>query len=135
MIKLAGPLCNLACGYCFYLDKGKYYPGHRDFRMTAQVLESFIRQYIEAQDVSEVTFGWQGGEPTLLGVDFFRQAVALQHRYLPAGMKLINAFQTNGMLIDDDWGTFFKENQFLVGISLDGPRDVHDRYRRDKSGQ
>jgi uncharacterized protein len=134
MIKPTGPACNLSCAYCFYLGKGEYYPGRRDFRMSPEVLESFIRQYIEAQEVPEVTFGWQGGEPTLLGLDFFRKAIELQRKYVPPGMRLINAFQTNGTLLDDDWCRFFREHDFLIGISLDGPKELHDKYRRDKSG-
>jgi len=134
MIKPIGPACNLSCSYCFYLGKAKHYPGRGDFRMSQEVLELFIRQYIEAQEVPEVTFGWQGGEPTLRGLDFFRKAVELQRKYLPKGMKLINAFQTNGTLLTDDWCIFFRENAFLVGLSLDGPKELHDKYRRDKSG-
>lgn len=134
IIKPIGPKCNLECSYCFYLQKGQYYPETKGFRMSLEVLESFVRQYIEAQDAPEVIFAWQGGEPTLMGLDFFRAAVELQRKYLPPGMLLINAFQTNGTLLDNEWCRFLKAHNFLVGLSLDGPGELHDRYRRDKSG-
>jgi len=134
MAKPHGAICNLDCHYCFYLKKEQLYPSS-NFRMTPEVLEDYTRQYIAAQHVSEVTFAWQGGEPTLLGVDFFRQAVKLQEKYRKPGMRIHNAFQTNGVLLDDEWCAFFKENDFLIGISIDGPRHLHDIYRRDKGGQ
>jgi uncharacterized protein len=133
MLKPRGPVCNLDCAYCYYLSKKDLYPG-ADFRMTDGVLETFTRQYIEAQRVSEVTFGWQGGEPLLMGLDFFRQAVALQEKHCKPGMRVVNALQTNGTLLDDDWCRFLHEHDFLVGLSLDGPREVHDAYRVDKGG-
>lgn len=135
MVKPIGPVCNLNCAYCFYLDKEALYPGRHSWRMSDETLECFIRQYIEAQQVPEVSFAWQGGEPTLLGVDFFRRVVALQERYLPPGKRLINALQTNGTLLDDEWCAFLREHNFLVGLSLDGPRHLHDVYRRDKQGR
>lgn len=132
--KPIGPICNLDCSYCFYLKKEDLYAGNRNWRMSPEVLESYVRQYIESQKVQEVTFTWQGGEPTLLGIDFFRRAVELQHRY--AGAKTIsNAFQTNGVLLNDEWGEFFAENRFLIGLSIDGPEELHDRYRIDKGGK
>lgn len=134
MIKPRGPICNLDCAYCYYLSKEQLFPGS-DFVMSDELLEDFTRQYIRSQRVPQVTFAWQGGEPTLLGVDFFRKAVAFQRKYAPPGMQVENAFQTNGTLLDDSWGEFFQENHFLVGISLDGPPGLHDRYRRDKGGQ
>lgn len=134
MAKPMGPICNLDCKYCFYLEKEKLYPGQSNWTMPDKVLENYIRQYIEAQTVPVVSFAWQGGEPTLLGVEFFRKAVALQKRYA-GGKKITNAFQTNGVLLDDEWGKFLAENQFLVGISIDGPRELHDRYRVSKGGQ
>ena len=134
MAKPTGALCNLDCKYCFYLEKEKLYPGHSAWTMPDDVLESYVRQYIEAQRVPVVTFAWQGGEPTLLGVDFFRKVVALQKRH-SAGKQIINAFQTNGVLLDDQWGEFLSENRFLVGISIDGPAELHDRYRVSKGGQ
>ncbi|MBI3944761.1 MAG: anaerobic sulfatase maturase [Armatimonadetes bacterium] len=135
MAKPTGPMCNLECAYCFYLKKEALYPGRHSWRMDDETLERFIRQYIEAQQVPEVSFAWQGGEPTLLGVDFFRRVVALQKRYLPSGKRLINALQTNGTLLDDEWCEFLREHDFLVGLSLDGPREIHDRYRRDKQSR
>ncbi|HES59106.1 MAG TPA: anaerobic sulfatase-maturation protein, partial [Caldithrix sp.] len=123
-----GAICNLACGYCFYLEKENLYPGKSDFRMSTEVLESYIRQYIDAQPGDHVYFAWQGGEPTLLGVDFFKRAVELQQKYAD-GKTIENAFQTNGVLIDDKWAEFFYENKFLIGISIDGPEKFHDRYR------
>jgi uncharacterized protein len=133
MTKPIGPLCNLDCKYCFYLEKEKLFPANENFKMTDEVLENYIRQYIEAQDVPEIHFAWQGGEPTLLGVDFFRKVVALQKKYA-AGKTIFNALQTNGTLLDDRWGAFLAENRFLVGLSLDGPAKLHDTYRVDKRG-
>jgi len=135
MTKPIGPICNLDCEYCFYLDKEKLYPNTRSFRMTDAVLENYVRQYIEAQQVNEVTFAWQGGEPTLMGVDFFRRAIEYQNKYRRPGMRIQNAFQTNGTLLNDEWGTFLKQNHFLVGISIDGPPKLHDKYRYDKKGR
>jgi uncharacterized protein len=131
MLKPRGPVCNLDCAYCYYLSRAGLYPG-ADFRMADEVLESFTRQYIEAQRVPEVTFGWQGGEPLLMGLDFFRRAVALQAKYRKPGMRVVNALQTNGTLLDGAWCRFLREHDFLVGLSLDGPREVHDAYRVDK---
>lgn len=134
MLKPSGALCNLSCQYCYYLSKERLYP-NASFRMSLETLELFTRQYIEAQPAPEVTFAWQGGEPTLLGVEFFRTAVALQHKYQRPGLRIHNAFQTNGTLLNDEWGAFFKESNFLVGLSLDGPRLLHDAYRLDKGRQ
>jgi uncharacterized protein len=134
MTKPRGPICNLNCAYCYYLPKAKMYPDS-DFRMSDAVLESFTKQYIEAQQVPEVTFGWQGGEPLLMGLPFFERAVALQETYRRPGTRIINTLQTNGVLIDDDWAAFFHEHNFLIGLSLDGPQAMHDAYRRDKGGQ
>ncbi|NLG97681.1 MAG: anaerobic sulfatase maturase [Chloroflexi bacterium] len=134
MVKPRGSICNLDCNYCFYLKKEKLYPdGH--FRMSDALLEDFTRQYIEAQNVPEITFAWQGGEPSLMGLDFFRKAVDLQEKYRKPGMRINNAFQTNGTLLDGEWCRFFHEHQFLIGLSIDGPRDLHDTYRRDKGGR
>ncbi|MBN1976971.1 MAG: anaerobic sulfatase maturase [Anaerolineae bacterium] len=134
MLKPRGPVCNLDCAYCYYLSKADLYPG-ADFRMTDEVLESFTRQVIAAQRVTEVTFGWQGGEPLLMGLDFFRRAVALQEVHRKPEMRIVNALQTNGTLLDDEWCRFFREHDFLVGLSLDGPREAHDAYRVDKGGR
>jgi uncharacterized protein len=136
MTKPVGPICNLDCKYCYYLAKEDLYPGKKGlgFRMPQAVLESYVRQYMEAQAGPVVNFAWQGGEPTLLGVDYFRQVVQLQQAHLPAGKQVQNAIQTNGTLLDDGWASFFKENNFLVGISIDGPESLHDGYRVDKGG-
>jgi len=135
MTKPSGPICNLDCKYCFYLEKEKLYPTTKDFKMSDHVLEEYIRQYIEAQEVPEVNFAWQGGEPTLMGLDFFKRAVELQRKYCPPDKKVTNAIQTNGTLLDDEWCEFLRENKFLVGLSIDGPREMHDHYRVDKGGQ
>ena len=133
MLKPAGSLCNLDCNYCYYLDKAEIYGG-REPRMSPEMLETVIRKYIEANDVPEVQFNWHGGEPTLLGLDFYRRAVELEKKY--AGDKQVfNTIQTNGTLIDADWARFLRENDFLVGVSIDGPRDIHDRYRKDKGAR
>lgn len=134
MTKPIGSRCNLDCSYCFYLEKEKLYTDRGGMRMTREVLETYIRDYIAAQPGPVVHFAWQGGEPTLLGVDFYRTAVALQAKY--AGGKTIeNAFQTNGVLLDDEWGAFLAVHRFLVGISIDGPARLHDSYRVDKGGR
>jgi uncharacterized protein len=134
MAKPTGPICNLDCRYCFYLEKERLYPGTSGWAMPDAVLETFVRDYIGAEDVPVVTFAWQGGEPTLLGLDFFRRVVELQARYAD-GKRIENALQTNGILIDDAWAAFFAEQAFLVGLSIDGPRDLHDRYRVDRGGK
>lgn len=134
MAKPRGAVCNLDCEYCFYLSKEDLFPGS-PFRMPDELLESYIRQYIATQRVPEVTFTWQGGEPTLMGLDFFRKAVALQHKYRPPGVTIHNALQTNAVTLDEAWAQFFKEQGFLIGVSLDGPRHLHDAYRVDKGGR
>jgi uncharacterized protein len=133
MVKPTGPICNLDCRYCFYLEKERLYPGASGWAMPDAVLETFVRDYIAAQDVPVVTFAWQGGEPTLLGLDFFRRVVDLQRRHAN-GRRIENAIQTNGILVDDGWAAFFAEYAFLVGLSIDGPRELHDRYRVDRGG-
>jgi uncharacterized protein len=133
MIKPHGPICNLDCGYCYYLGKERLYPGSA-FRMADDLLADFTRQYIAAQSVPEVTFAWQGGEPMLMGLGFFERAVTLQQEFCRPGMRIDNAFQTNAVLLDNAWCRFFKRNGFLVGVSLDGPRELHDAYRVDKGG-
>ncbi len=135
MTKPSGPLCNLDCTYCFYLEKERLYPGTTDWGMKDDVLESFIRQHIEAHaDLPVVSFAWQGGEPTLRGVEFFERVVALQQQYAE-GRTIENAIQTNGILIDEQWCAFLREHRFLVGLSIDGPEDLHDRYRVDRGGK
>jgi len=131
MTKPIGPICNLDCSYCFYLEKEKLYPDERKWKMSDQVLEAYISQYICSQDVPEISFAWQGGEPTLLGVEFFGRVVELQRKY--AGGKTIhNALQTNGTLLDDAWCDFLSRHRFLIGLSIDGPKELHDVYRVDK---
>lgn len=136
MVKPIGPICNLDCEYCYYLHKEELYPRGEKWKMNDSLLESFIRQYFEAQPegINEVTFAWQGGEPTLLGVAFFEQVVKLQRELAPAGTQVNNSLQTNGVLLDETWAKFFKSSGFLIGLSLDGPREVHDKYRYDKQG-
>jgi uncharacterized protein len=134
MAKPSGATCNLRCTYCFYTEKENLYSGPARFRMSPEVLESFIRQYISCQDTPEVQFAWQGGEPILLGLDYFRSVVALQEKYA-RGKKVTNTIQTNGTLLTDDWCRLFKKHGFLVGLSMDGPREIHDRYRVKASGR
>lgn len=133
MAKPIGPLCNLDCKYCFYLEKEALFPTNERFRMPGGVLEAYVRQYIGSQDADEINFAWQGGEPTLLGIEFFRGVVELQRKF-GGGRRIRNAFQTNGILLDDAWGEFLKANDFLVGLSVDGPARLHDAYRVDKRG-
>lgn len=133
MTKPRGAICNLDCAYCYFLSKEQLYTGSR-FRMDEELLENYVRQYIAGQRVPEVTFAWQGGEPTLMGVDFFRKAVEFQNVYRRPGMKVVNTLQTNATRLTDEWCQFFKQEKFLVGVSLDGPRNIHDTYRVDKGG-
>jgi len=133
LAKPTGAICNLACSYCFFLDKELLYPGSR-FRMSDEVLENYIRQLIAGHRSSEVTVAWQGGEPTLMGLDFYRRAIELENQYRRPGMTFINTMQTNGTLLNDEWCEFFKANNFLIGISIDGPRELHDAYRVNKGG-
>jgi uncharacterized protein len=133
LAKPSGATCNLACSYCFFLDKELLYPGSK-FRMSEETLEAYIRQLIETHRANQVTVAWQGGEPTLMGVQFYRRAIELQEKYRRPGMTFENTLQTNGTLLNDEWCEFFKENNFLIGLSLDGPRHLHDMYRVDKGG-
>ena len=133
MAKPIGPVCNLDCTYCFYLEKEKLFGAHERFAMPDPVLEEFIRQTIEAESGPEVSFAWQGGEPTLLGVGYFEKVVALQAKYAQ-GKTIRNAIQTNGTLLTDEWCELLASKGFLVGISIDGPPELHDRYRVDKRG-
>ena len=132
MLKPAGSLCNLGCAYCYYLDKADIYGG-REPRMSLEMLETVIREYIAANDVPEVTFNWHGGEPLVLGLDFYRKAMELERKYAD-GKTVFNTLQTNGTLLTPEWADFLRENRFLVGISIDGPRDIHDKYRKDRGG-
>lgn len=138
MAKPIGPRCNLHCTYCYYLEKERLYPDTQRFEMPDVVLEAYIRDFIASQaalGLTEIDFNWQGGEPTILGVAFFRRVVTLQHRYAPAGVAIRNALQTNGTLLDAEWMSFLEEHEFLVGLSIDGPAEEHDRYRRDRAGR
>lgn len=132
MLKPAGSLCNLDCHYCYYLDKSEIYGG-REPRMSLEMLETVIRENIAANEVPEVTFNWHGGEPLVLGIDFYRKALELEQKYA-GGRQIHNTIQTNGTLLTREWASFFAENHFLVGISIDGPQDIHDKYRKDKGG-
>ncbi len=134
--KPIGPICNLACDYCFYLPKRSLYADDETWRMSDDTLRAFVRQYIEAQpeSVDQTDFAFQGGEPTLLGIDFFRRVVELQQEYAPPGKRIHNSLQTNGLLLDDRWCEFLKQHGFLVGLSIDGPAELHDRFRRDRQG-
>ena len=135
MAKPMGPRCNLDCTYCYYLDKVKLYPDQSRFRMAPDVLETFVRDFIASQaraGMTEIQFVWQGGEPTMLGLDYFRAIVALQRRYCLPGHAVRNALQTNGTLLDDEWARFLHDEKFLVGLSIDGTPHLHDEYRRDR---
>ena len=133
MSKPTGAICNLDCKYCYFLSKEMMYPGSR-FRMADELLETFVKQYIESQQVPEVTFAWQGGEPTLMGLDFFKRVIHYQQKQAKPGITIHNTLQTNGTLLDDAWCHFFKEHNFLIGISIDGPQELHDAYRVNKGG-
>ena len=132
--KPVGFTCNMRCDYCFYLEKENLYPGKKDFGMPEEVLRTFIKNYIKSQQTPEVEFVWQGGEPTLRGIDFFQKALQYQKRYR-ASKTIRNFIQTNGTLLTDEWCNFLKQNEFLVGLSLDGPEDIHDQYRHNRAGQ
>jgi serine-type anaerobic sulfatase-maturating enzyme len=135
LAKPTGAVCNLDCAYCFFLSKEMLYPGSR-FRMADELLETYLRQLIEAHaGAPEVVIAWQGGEPTLMGIDFFRRAVELANGYLRPGQRAEHTIQTNGTLIEEEWAAFFEQHDFLVGISIDGPRELHDAYRVNKGGQ
>lgn len=133
MAKPSGAACNLHCDYCFYLKKDGLYL-QSDFRMPEEVHEAYIKQLLESQRSPLVTVAWQGGEPTLIGLDFYERSIKMQKRYAKPGVRVENTFQTNGVLLTDEWCHFFRENNFLVGLSIDGPRELHDIYRKDKAG-
>jgi uncharacterized protein len=135
MVKPTGAFCNLDCTYCYYLSKQELLGKPESWIISDEVLEAFIRQYFEGQNYKEVVFSWQGGEPTLLGLDFFRNVVALQNKYCPHHVRCENDLQTNGTLLDDGWCEFLHDENFLVGLSIDGPKHLHDAHRKDKSGQ
>jgi uncharacterized protein len=134
-VKPIGSACNLDCRYCYYLEKGSLYPEGGSSCMPDEVLEEYISQHIEASPDPVIQFSWHGGEPTLLGLDYFRKIVELQRRYRLLGRCIANSIQTNGTLLDDDWCRFLAAEGFAVGLSLDGPRDMHDRYRLTREGE
>lgn len=134
MLKPAGAHCNLACKYCYYLEKNKLYPTAQRHLMSDEMLEQFIREYIEAQTMNQVLFTWHGGEPLLRSIDFYRKALSLQQKYA-GGRRIDNVIQTNGTLLTDEWCEFFAQNHWLVGISIDGPQPDHDHYRLTAAGK
>ena len=134
LAKPTGAICNLDCEYCFFLSKEALYPGS-PFRMKDDVLEAYIKQIIESQQAPQVTIAWQGGEPTLMGLEFFEESIELVNKYARPGMQIDNTIQTNGTKLDSAWCRFFKKHNFLVGLSLDGPKEMHDAYRVDKQGE
>jgi uncharacterized protein len=134
LAKPTGAICNLDCKYCFFLSKEMLYPGSR-FRMADDLLETYIRQLLESQPGPDVIVGWQGGEPTLMGLDFFKRSIDLVERHKKPGQQVTYTIQTNGTRLDDEWSAFFKAHKVLVGLSVDGPRALHDAYRVDKGGR
>ena len=134
MLKPAGAHCNLACKYCYYLEKNKLYPTAQRHLMSDEMLEQFTREYIEAQTMNQVLFTWHGGEPLLRSIDFYRKALSLQQKYA-GGRRIANVIQTNGTLLTDEWCEFFAQNHWLVGISIDGPQPDHDHYRLTAAGK
>ena len=134
MLKPAGAHCNLACKYCYYLEKNKLYPTAQRHLMSDEMLEQFTREYIEAQTMNQVLFTWHGGEPLLRSIDFYRKALSLQQKYA-GGRRIDNVIQTNGTLLTDEWCEFFAQNHWLVGISIDGPQAYHDHYRLTAAGK
>ncbi len=134
LAKPSGPICNLDCHYCFYTEKEALFSGENRFRMSDEALEEFISQYITAQDVPEIPFVWQGGEPTLMGLEFYKRVIELQKKY-GKGKRITNSLQTNGTLINEEWCQFLAKHNFLVGLSLDGPEYLHNQYRVDRGGE
>lgn len=134
MLKSVGSVCNLSCDYCYYLEKSGLYQGTKNHVMSEELLEKFIEEYIQSQTMSQVLFTWHGGEPLMRPISFYKKAIELQAKYAQ-GRAIDNCIQTNGTLLTDEWCKFFKENNFLVGISIDGPQEFHDEYRKNKQGQ
>ena len=134
MVKSVGSVCNLSCDYCYYLEKSKLYKEAKNHVMSEELLEKFIDEYINSQTMPQVMFTWHGGEPLMRPVSFYKKAVELQKKYA-RGRTIDNSIQTNGTLITDEWCRFFKENNFLVGVSIDGPQEFHDEYRKNRQGQ
>jgi uncharacterized protein len=133
--KPIGSICNLDCRYCYYLEKGRLYPESESFRMPDEILEEYIVQHIDASTEKVIRFSWHGGEPTVLGLDYFRKVVELQRRHRPPDRRIVNGIQTNGTLLDEDWCRFLAAEGFAVGVSLDGPPEMHDRFRVTKDGK
>jgi uncharacterized protein len=134
-VKPAGAACNLACGYCYYVEKAELHPSGGVPRMPADLLEAYIAQHLDASDGPVTRFSWHGGEPTVLGLDYFRAIVELQRRHRPPGRRIANGMQTNGLLVDEEWAKFLAAERFSVGLSLDGPADLHDPYRKTRGGE
>ncbi len=130
LAKPNGPVCNLGCKYCFYLEKRELYPEKNNFLMPDGVLEKFVKEYIQSQNIPEIQFVWQGGEPLLAGISFYQKVIGFQQKHM-GDKKIVNSMQTNGILLNNEWCAFLKDNGFLVGLSLDGPEEIHDRYRLD----
>lgn len=135
MVKPSGSECNIDCDYCFYLHKADLLEHPKQARMSDETLDIYIQQYIESQTADEVIFSWQGGEPTLMGIDFFKRVVDLQKKYAKPGQRIENDLQTNGIALDNDWADFLKQHHFLVGLSIDGPQALHDVYRKTRNGK
>ena len=133
MVKPVGAICNIDCTYCYYLHKKELLGSENHFRISDEILEFHIKQYIEGQDREEVVFWWQGGEPTLLGLEFFQKVVELEQKYKKPYQRIENDLQTNGTLLNEEWGVFLKQHGFLVGLSIDGPRELHAVYRISKT--
>ena len=131
-VKPVGSVCNLACTYCYYLGKKNLYPDADKFLMADNILEKYIVQHIRASTEDIITFSWHGGEPLLAGISFYRKIVSLQTKFKPSGKRIINGIQTNGTLLDDKWCRFFSDENFVIGISLDGPEEFHNFCRRKK---
>ena len=130
--KPIGSICNLNCSYCYYIEKKQLYPDEESFRMPEGLLEEYIIQHVHAFPETVIRFSWHGGEPTVLGLDYFRKIVSLQLKHKPPNKSIINGIQTNGTLLDEDWCRFLAEEDFTVGLSLDGPQEMHDLYRVTK---
>jgi len=133
-VKPVGPVCNMGCTYCYYLEKEQLFPGSENYHMPVILLEEYIVQHIEASTEPVISFSWHGGEPMLAGCDYFRRIVEIQKRYCPHGRKIVNGIQTNGTLLNEDWCKFLSAEDFSVGISMDGPKELHDRYRMNLDG-
>jgi len=134
MVKSVGSVCNLSCDYCYYLEKSKLYKEAKNHVMSEELLEKFIDEYINSQTMPQALFTWHGGEPLMRPISFYKKAVELQKKYA-RGRTIDNSIQTNGTLLTDEWCRFFKENNFLVGVSIDGPQEFHDEYRKNRQGQ